>query len=460
MSLLAEAGIYLVLDVNSPLEGQHLNRYEPWTTYTERYVTHVFNVINEFSGYNNTLAFFAGNEIVNDQISALNSPVYIKATIRDMKLFMKENRIRKIPVGYSAADDLSFRISLAEYLECYESDILETVDFYGVNTYQWCGEQTFTSSGYNTLVKDYASYSKPIFFSEYGCNEVLPRLFKEVEAIYSSQMTDVFSGGLVYEFAQEPNNYGLVDYDESGNVILLPDFFAFKEQISNVQDVQLSKKLKIQNQNSLNPKNKIKNNSPKLCDLEYANLDISKGVPRSVGASIAKSFSAKSKGKFAVLNQEEMISHFKVFSSNGQLITDQLVVKSVPEPTGDPEDLISCEYKTDQLIDVQPIKPDPSPFPNPDLIPIGETPLHEKENGKNERINKDELESDKSLDETKDNENDIENDIENEFPKRLKNLESRKSKIRNELNKIRKSRMTKAKLLKVKMNHKVFKKKY
>jgi len=38
MSYLAAAGIYLILDVNSPLAGQSLNRYEPWTTYTSDYM--------------------------------------------------------------------------------------------------------------------------------------------------------------------------------------------------------------------------------------------------------------------------------------------------------------------------------------------------------------------------------------------------------------------------------------
>lgn len=203
MSLLAAAGIYLVLDVNSPLEGQHLNRYEPWTTYTEAYMDHVFKVINEFSCYNNTLAFFAGNEIINDKKSATHSPTYVKAVVRDMKQFMKAQNQRIVPVGYSAADDLDFRTSLAQYFECYEDDPAEAVDFYGVNTYQWCGKQTFQTSGYNTLVKDYSTFTKPIFFSEYGCNDITPRVFDEVAAIYSSQMTHVFSGGLAYEFAQE-----------------------------------------------------------------------------------------------------------------------------------------------------------------------------------------------------------------------------------------------------------------
>lgn len=70
MSLLASVGIYLVLDVNSPLQGHHLNRYEPWTTYNADYMANVFKVIDQFSAYNNTLGFFAGNEIVNDELSA------------------------------------------------------------------------------------------------------------------------------------------------------------------------------------------------------------------------------------------------------------------------------------------------------------------------------------------------------------------------------------------------------
>lgn len=70
MSILATAGIYLVLDVNSPLPGHHLNRYEPWVSYNEEYLENVFKVIEQFSYYNNTLGFFAGNEIINDKTSA------------------------------------------------------------------------------------------------------------------------------------------------------------------------------------------------------------------------------------------------------------------------------------------------------------------------------------------------------------------------------------------------------
>lgn len=86
--------------------------------------------------------------------------------IKDIKSYLEYRSPRNIPVGYSAADDLHYRTSLSNYLECYDIDPLEAVDFYGVNSYQWCGEQTFYTSGYNILVDDYSSYSRPVFFSE------------------------------------------------------------------------------------------------------------------------------------------------------------------------------------------------------------------------------------------------------------------------------------------------------
>jgi 1,3-beta-glucanosyltransferase GAS4 len=123
MSYLAAAGIYLILDVNSPLDGQHLNRYEPWTTYTAAYMylfsrglvlicrTHIFSVIEAFKGYDNFLGVFAGNEVVNDDTSAEMSPRYVKAVVRDMKNYIAAHVSRAIPVGYSAADDLKVCLS-------------------------------------------------------------------------------------------------------------------------------------------------------------------------------------------------------------------------------------------------------------------------------------------------------------------------------------------------------------
>ena len=68
--------------------------------------THIFAVIEAFKGYDNFLAVFAGNEVINDDQSAKMSPRYMKDVIRDMKNYIAAHVSRPIPVGYSAADDL------------------------------------------------------------------------------------------------------------------------------------------------------------------------------------------------------------------------------------------------------------------------------------------------------------------------------------------------------------------
>jgi hypothetical protein len=312
--MLAAAGIYLVLDVNSPLPSHHLNRYEPWTTYDSSYLENVFNAVHQFSTYNNTLGFFAGNEIINDKLSATNSPVFVKAVVRDIKAYIAKNSPRPIPVGYSAADDLDYRISLSQYLECADSDPLESIDFYGVNSYQWCGVQNMDTSGYHTLVNDYKQYSKPVFLSEYGCNEVLPRRFDEVQALYSPAMVNVFSGGLVYEFTQEPNNYGLVKVLPNGDVNLLPDYFQYQYQLDTLPHInyqQINKQIvKSQKQFS-----KFKHPQLVKCSQIYQNLDISKGVPQIPyeSVSLIKKGANVTRGRFIHLSQKQLTNKFNIY---------------------------------------------------------------------------------------------------------------------------------------------------
>jgi hypothetical protein len=89
------------------------------------------------------------------------------------------------------------------YMQCAnDDDPQSSSDFFGLNSYSWCGgDATFQSAGYNTLVDMFKDSAIPVFFSEYGCNKVMPRVFDEVAALYSNQMT-ALSGGLVYEYSQ------------------------------------------------------------------------------------------------------------------------------------------------------------------------------------------------------------------------------------------------------------------
>ena len=99
MNALAQAGIYVVLDVNTPKYS--LSRSDPDTSYNDVYLQNVFATVDMFARYPNTLAFFSGNEVVNDAPSSQTAP-YVKAVTRDMRSYMRARKLRQVPVGYSA----------------------------------------------------------------------------------------------------------------------------------------------------------------------------------------------------------------------------------------------------------------------------------------------------------------------------------------------------------------------
>ncbi|KAK2753453.1 beta-glucanosyltransferase [Arachnomyces sp. PD_36] len=222
MDALAEEEIYLVLDVNTP--DYSLNREDPHPSYNEVYLQNIFATMEAFAKYPNTLAFFSGNEVINDGPTSASAP-YVKAVTRDMRRYLRERGLRKIPVGYSAADVNENRQQMAEYMNCGPE--IERSDFFAFNDYSWCSPSSFEGSGWAEKVETYKNYGIPLFLSEYGCTKT-KRTFEEVEALYSKEMTGVYSGGLVYEYSQEDGrNYGLVEI-KGDTVSDLPDFKALK----------------------------------------------------------------------------------------------------------------------------------------------------------------------------------------------------------------------------------------
>lgn len=227
MQMLDDAGIYVIADLSEP--DVSINRDDPkWdVSLLERYTS----VVDTFHNYTNILGFFAGNEVTNEA-SNTNASAYVKAAVRDTKAYIKQKDYRNIPVGYSANDDLSIRVDLADYFACGSED--ERADFFGINMYEWCGSSTFAESGYKNTTEHYKNLGIPIFFSEYGCNRVTPRKFQEVGTIYSLEMTDVWSGAIVYMYFEEENHYGLVSIDSLGSASTLGDFNNLKSQLQSV----------------------------------------------------------------------------------------------------------------------------------------------------------------------------------------------------------------------------------
>ncbi|KAK8107307.1 1-3-beta-glucanosyltransferase gel2 [Apiospora kogelbergensis] len=213
-SIFNAAGMYMVIDVNSPLVGESLNSLEPWTSYYDTYLNRTFAIVEAFKSYPNLLGFFSGNEVISNVKQGGTAPPYIRAVTRDLKQYIKNHADRPIPVGYSAADVRDVLEDSWNYFQCSiegEEDDMSRADMFALN-----------------------SYSCPCILLRVWLQHAFPRIFTEIGTIYGKQMTPVFSGGVVYEFAQEPNNYGLAEVNKDDSVKLLSDFKSLKDQYAKV----------------------------------------------------------------------------------------------------------------------------------------------------------------------------------------------------------------------------------
>ncbi|KAI1816515.1 Glucanosyltransferase-domain-containing protein [Poronia punctata] len=236
MELLAANDIYVVADLSEP--NLSINSDDPeWNVpLFRRYAS----VVDSLQKYKNVIGFFAGNEVVekNDQTVAT---AYVKSAVRDTKAYIKSQGYRQsLGVGYATADVPS-RDELAHYFACQPEDGIDTsIDFWGYNVYSWCGNSDYEASKYGQRVEFFRDYPVPVFFAEYGCNEGIDDLggpthrpFTEVAVLYGN-MTEVFSGGIVYQWFQSENQYGLVDID-GDDVKPEPDFTSLRDQLLKVK---------------------------------------------------------------------------------------------------------------------------------------------------------------------------------------------------------------------------------
>ncbi len=206
MSEFAKAGIYTLIDLDT--FDTYILPNNPWWNQTQynRYTA----VLDAFASFDNALGFFVGNEIIA-QNNESNAAPFIKAAARDTKAYRDSKGYRAFPIGYSAADIAELRPMLQDYLTC-GGNFSENIDFFALNSYEWCGPNTYQTSGYINLESMAKNFPVPIFFSETGCITGGPRTFEDQAAIFGPNMVQDWSGSLVYEWIQEANDYGLVSY--------------------------------------------------------------------------------------------------------------------------------------------------------------------------------------------------------------------------------------------------------
>ncbi|PYH97352.1 hypothetical protein BO71DRAFT_133683 [Aspergillus ellipticus CBS 707.79] len=206
MKAFADAGIYLFVDLDTfdTAITQDAPRWD------QSQLDSFKAVLDEFQQYDNTAGFFVGNEILTTNQGSGAAP-YILAAVRDLKSYRNEKNYRNIPIGYSAADIAELRPMLQNYLVC-RPDSAERLDFFALNAYEWCGDSSYEQSGYKSLQEQAKGFPIPIFFSETGCNVARPRTFSDQAAIFGDEMSDTWSGSMIYEWIEETNDYGLINY--------------------------------------------------------------------------------------------------------------------------------------------------------------------------------------------------------------------------------------------------------
>ena len=224
MDKFMEKGIYLLIDITTT----STDIYSGSPTWTNEKFSAYMGMVDAFASYTNTLRFY----LVDDSLS--DSTTYIaplcKAAVRNVKGYIKARGYRSIPIGgYVLTDSGSahetYRL-IADYMACGNS----AIDFWVLADYSWCDNSTFTSSNCSRLTESFSDYPLPIFITDYACDPAIEnnsniagRIFDEVVTIYGPKMSDIWSGGIVYEWA----TFGDSDFSDYGKEISLERYAGF-----------------------------------------------------------------------------------------------------------------------------------------------------------------------------------------------------------------------------------------
>ncbi|KAL7410164.1 putative 1,3-beta-glucanosyltransferase [Mrakia frigida] len=226
MAAFEGAGIYTIIDLALPLNGS-INRADPsWNTDLLGLYT---TTITTFSKYNNVLAFNVGNEVVNLPTNTQVAP-FVKAAARDTKAFLKSISSKAL-VSYTSGDGpVSWRNALATYLSCESDDT--SIDIYGLNNYELCGDVGL--SGWQGTLNDFADLTIPMYLSEYGCNTAGTRTWSEVPILYSSPVSDEWSGGIAFSYFPTTDAFGMITLSaDNTTVTVSTEFENLVSQLSN-----------------------------------------------------------------------------------------------------------------------------------------------------------------------------------------------------------------------------------
>eukprot|EP00551_Chaetoceros_affinis_P010715 CAMPEP_0203673534 /NCGR_PEP_ID=MMETSP0090-20130426/12879_1 /ASSEMBLY_ACC=CAM_ASM_001088 /TAXON_ID=426623 /ORGANISM="Chaetoceros affinis, Strain CCMP159" /LENGTH=636 /DNA_ID=CAMNT_0050539213 /DNA_START=257 /DNA_END=2167 /DNA_ORIENTATION=+ len=229
MCALANVGIYVLVELASgSCPKCAITKDAAPKCYSAELKLRGQRVITEFSKYNNTLAFSAGNE-VNHFVPLGEGPQWngpcLKKFVKDMRMYASKCRhIRNVPIGLIMADTNREENTL--YYNCQDEDDdkkddrYDYAEWYGINTYVYCNGTASTlkeALGFQTLEQSFASYnySIPVLLTEYGClSQTFPtvdgyeaqRNFNQAKWLGDRSVQNDFAGGLAFEYSIEAAN--------------------------------------------------------------------------------------------------------------------------------------------------------------------------------------------------------------------------------------------------------------
>lgn len=227
---LQEAGIYVLLELLADCEecnigGATVEAATPPACYPLELKKRGRYIINEFSKYDNVVAFSAGNEVsLYSPDQDMNSPCQ-KKFLRDMRAYVDacasaegSTLLRRVPIGLVNWDG-DRTASQILYYACRTdpADVFESVEWIGINAYRHCDPKAVTVddlTGWQDLKGEFEGYdlAVPVLVAEYGCRErgfptidgfEAQRTWLQVDALYSPPYQEVFAGGMVFEYSAE-----------------------------------------------------------------------------------------------------------------------------------------------------------------------------------------------------------------------------------------------------------------
>ena len=103
---------------------------------------------------------------------------------------------------------------------------------------RWCGDTGSIASSFQESITAFTDLPVAAYFSEYGCNTNTPRTWSEVPALYGTEMSAVFSGGVAFSYfpTNDAKSFGMVEVSGS-TVTTSADFTNLATQLTAVTTV-------------------------------------------------------------------------------------------------------------------------------------------------------------------------------------------------------------------------------